>query len=237
MEVSKIDYRVENKYIVSNSDIVVLSRRLQTIMQKDAHQKEGNYEVRSVYFDDFYNSCVEENETGIDGRKKYRIRMYNSSSKVLNLEIKEKKNGFTRKNICRITPEEYNILSGKEGMIPFGNRTPLNELILQKKCMHICPKLIVTYERTAYIHSTGNVRITFDRNIMASKFYNTFLEEKVLGLVPILPIGMHVLEVKYDEVLPFTIAEQLEIGKLRQTAFSKYYLGRKAVIGAFSNVV
>ena len=42
-----------------------------------------------------------------------------------------------------------------------------------------------------------------------------------------------VLEVKYDEFLPDTIAQQLEIGKLRKTAFSKYYLGRLAVRGEF----
>ena len=63
------------------------------------------------------------------------------------------------------------------------------------------------------------------------------LASKVLGFTGGDNQGILGLEVKYDEVLPFTIAEQLEIGKLRQTAFSKYYLGRKAVIGAFSNVV
>ena len=36
-----------------------------------------------------------------------------------------------------------------------------------------------------------------------------------------------------QEFLPDTIAQQLEIGKLRQTAFSKYYLGRLAVQGTF----
>ena len=44
-----------------------------------------------------------------------------------------------------------------------------------------------------------------------------------------LPKGMHVLEVKYDEMLPDFVAKQLEIGKLNQTAFSKYYLGRIAL--------
>ena len=50
---------------------------------------------------------------------------------------------------------------------------------------------------------------------------------------PVLPAGLHVLEVKYDEFLPDVIAQQLEIGKLRKTAFSKYYLGRLAVQGEF----
>ena len=52
-------------------------------------------------------------------------------------------------------------------------------------------------------------------------------------MTPVLPAGMHVLEVKYDEFLPDVIARQLEIGKLRKTAFSKYYLGRLAIAGEF----
>ena len=66
-------------------------------MQKDIHQKSGCYEIRSVYFDDIYDSCFEENETGVNCRKKYRIRIYNSSFEMMNLEIKEKKNGFIKK--------------------------------------------------------------------------------------------------------------------------------------------
>lgn len=230
---SVIDYRVENKYLVSERDILTLSKRLQPIMQQDIHQSNGSYEVRSVYFDDIYDSCLEENEAGVDCRKKYRIRMYDSSFQVINLEIKEKKKGLTKKNTCGISWNECKRVLDEGENIQFGSRMPLNEFILQKKCMHMLPKVIVLYDRTAYVHPTGNVRITFDRNIMASRLCDTFLEEQVSGLVPVLPVGMHVLEVKYDELLPDMIAKQLEIGKLQQTAFSKYYLGRKAVWGEF----
>ena len=68
---------------------------------------------------------------------------------------------------------------------------------------------------------------------MASRECLSFLDRNISGLIPILPTGMHVLEVKYDEFLPDMIARQIEIGKLRQTAFSKYYLGRLAVNGEF----
>lgn len=202
-------------------------------MKPDIHQKNGCYEIRSVYFDDIYDSCFKENEAGVDFRKKYRIRMYDPNSDTINLEIKEKKNGYTHKKSCRISLQEYDSLCDINGTLEFGERAPLNEFLLQKKCAHMNPKVIVAYERTAYVHPTGNVRVTFDRNIMASKSCDSFLEKRISGLVPILPVGMHVLEVKYDEVLPDIIAKQLEIGKLRQTAFSKYYLGRMAVVGEF----
>ena len=101
------------------------------------------------------------------------------------------------------------------------------------RCNRMEPKVIIAYERTAFVHPSGNVRITFDRNIMASRCVEEFLEDRVSGMTPVLPAGMHVLEVKYDEFLPDTIAQQLEIGKLRKTAFSKYYLGRLAIAGEF----
>ena len=89
----------------------------------------------------------------------------------------------------------------------------------------LAPKVIVEYERTAYISRLGNVRITFDRNIAASAPVGLFLEPRV-PLTPVLPAGQHVLEVKYDEFLPDPVAQVLELGHLRRTAFSKYYLSR-----------
>ena len=152
---------------------------------------------------------------------------------MIHLEIKEKNRGLTKKRACDLSREEC--LAIMEGKLPLNmdGRAPLNSLQLQMRCNGMEPKVIIAYERTAFVHPSGNVRITFDRNIMASSCREEFLEDRVSGMVPVLPAGMHVLEVKYDEFLPDTIAQQLEIGKLRKTAFSKYYLGRLAVRGEF----
>lgn len=230
---STIEYRVENKYLVSDLDLAVLSRRLQSVMQYDIHQSGDCYEIRSVYFDDIRDSCMDENDAGVDSRKKYRIRTYDPVTSPIHLEIKEKQNGLTKKTSCDISRSEYDGIFDGNSELQFGNRKPLNQLLLQMRCTLMRPKIIIAYERTAYIYPTGNVRITFDRNIMASRECDSFFDEHISGLLPILPIGMHILEVKYDELLPDMIARQLEIGKLRQTAFSKYYLGRMAVNGEF----
>ncbi len=232
-----IEFRVENKYLVSDLDLAVLQQRLGAVMQQDIHQQGDCYEIRSVYFDDAWDSCMDENDAGIDCRKKYRIRTYDPVSAPIHLEIKEKQSGLTKKTACSLTREEYeSIAQGGEGLT-FGDRKPLNQLLLQMRCNKMQPKVIIAYERTAFVHPSGNVRITFDRNIMASRECDSFFDERISGLIPILPAGMHVLEVKYDEFLPDMIARQLELGKLRQTAFSKYYLGRLAVNGEFPNIL
>ena len=218
---------------MTDADLVLLGSRLQTVMSQDIHQDGDCYEIRSLYFDDAWDRCMDENEAGVDQREKYRIRLYDPRSDVIHLEIKEKNRGYTKKRACDLSREEC--LQIMEGTLPLklDGRAPLNALQMKMRCSGMEPKVIIAYERTAFVHPSGNVRITFDRNIMASRCREDFLEDRVSGMTPVLPAGLHVLEVKYDEFLPDVIAQQLEIGKLRKTAFSKYYLGRLAVQGEF----
>ena len=202
-------------------------------MRQDANQKGDCYEIRSLYFDDAWDRCMDENEAGVDQREKFRIRIYDGSSDVIHLEIKEKFRSLTKKTSCDLTQEEC--LQILEGTLPLAldSRAPLNRLQMMARCSRMEPKVIISYERSAFVYPAGNVRITFDRNIMASSCREEFLEDRVSGMVPVLPSGVHVLEVKYDELLPDVILELLELGNLRQTAFSKYYLGRLALEGIF----
>ena len=113
----------------------------------------------------------------------------------------------------------------------FDERAPLNALKTKMRLERFAPRVLISYERTALVCPTGNVRITFDQNIMASRACGDLLSERITGMMPVLSAGMHVLEVKYDGLIPDYIAQILETGKLQQTAFSKYYLGRMALAG------
>ncbi|MBQ4067516.1 MAG: VTC domain-containing protein [Clostridia bacterium] len=159
--------------------------------------------------------------------------MYGASDELIRLEIKEKNRSLTKKSSCIVTKEEYKMILKGDELPPFSDRAPLNLLLMKIKCDHLRPKAIVAYERSAFVYPAGNVRITFDRNICASRHIDSFFKKELIAPVPVLPSGLHVLEVKYDELLPSVIAGQLETGSLRQTAFSKYYLGRLALGGDF----
>ena len=211
----------------------LLAGRLKTVMSQDIHQDGDCYEIRSLYFDDAWDRCMGENEAGVDQREKYRIRIYDPQEDVIHLEIKEKNRGLTKKRACSLSREECVAIMEDDLPLKLDARAPLNALQLQMRCSRMAPKVIIAYERTAFVHPSGNVRITFDRNIVASRCTEDFLETQVSGMTPVLPTGIHVLEVKYDEFLPDVIAQQLETGKLRKTAFSKYYLGRLALRGEF----
>lgn len=221
-----MDYRNEWKYLVSGAELTVLAARLTPLLRPDGHHRPGGYAIRSLYFDDLSNSCLWENEAGVDDRRKYRLRIYNGDASLIKLEIKEKLHGMTHKVACTITPEQCRaIIRGTPPPMGKGVPAPMNLLAAAMRTRGLAPKVIVEYERTAYISRLGNVRITFDRNISASGAIGRFLDQRV-PLTPVLGAGQHVLEVKYDEFLPDPVAQVLELGHLRRTAFSKYYLSR-----------
>ena len=85
----------------------------------------------------------------------------------------------------------------------------------------LVPVCICEYRRRAYTFPAGNVRISFDTDIIASMQCGLFLDGGFHKL-PLMPPGTVLMEVKYDSFLPAHIKNVLNIGSLRQTSFSKY---------------
>ena len=224
-------YRNEWKYLVTDADLAVLEPRLKALMELDKHQAGGAYAVRSLYFDDVYDSCLAENEAGVDDRRKFRLRLYNADSGRIQLELKEKRRGFTHKESCLVSAEDcIKICDGRQPPVGLGTPRPISLLAIAMATRLLRPRAVVEYQRTAFVGRAGNVRVTFDRNIAASGCVDAFLGPW-LPMTPILPPHRQVLEVKFDEFLPDPVAQALELGWLQRTAFSKYYLGRLALPG------
>ncbi len=235
VQAKDIKYRKELKYVCSERELRLIEARIQNICRQDVHAgDDGVYSIRSVYFDDYDNTCFYENENGTDPREKFRIRIYDGSLKRITLECKRKEHGLNHKFSCPLTEEQLkNILAGEfpvealnSSSLTTEERALLSKFYLKFQMQYFRAKVIVEYERTAYIYDTGNVRITFDRNISGSSRVEEFTEP-VISARPVMPIGTHVLEVKYDELLPDYIYNALQIKNLRQTAYSKYYICRK----------
>ena len=223
-------YRHELKYVCSMAQLRMIEERIKHICKLDSHVGENRtYGIRSVYFDDYKNSCFYENENGVDPREKFRIRIYNGSMDKITLECKKKRSGKTLKESMSLTSDQCRMLLTGEGMdewYPKEGEELLNKLIVQYKTRLLRPVVIVDYERTPYVYEVGNVRITLDCNLKGTKEIDEFGEAYISGR-PIMMPGYHILEVKYDELLPDYIYNALQLKNLRQTAFSKYYLCRK----------
>ena len=228
-EKTQVKYRNEIKYLCSEAQIALLEMRIKHICRLDAHVAGvGAYEVRSVYFDDYADSCLLENIEGVNEREKMRIRIYDGDMNYIRLECKQKRNGMNHKDSCRLTRQQCDALL--RGSCNEDDAAPelLKKLLLQMQTRLMRPKVIVQYNRVPYVFEQGNVRVTFDRDIAGSSHILDF-EKKEIPMRRVLPVGYHIMEVKYDEFLPDFIRRELQIPGLQHTAFSKYAMCRKSL--------
>lgn len=233
-----MEYRVEDKYIITGDKAAYIEAMLKEVCEVDSHGINGRYNIRSVYFDDMYDTCLRENEAGTDNRQKYRIRSYDLDDRLIHLELKSKLRGYTHKDSVVLTKSEALSLLDKDDRLWSGTDADPDDnkrdtYLVKKLCaemqyrrMH--PVVLIEYERTAYTYMVGNVRITFDRNIGASKDYMG-LWDNTPSMIPVMPKGQLILEIKYDEFLPDYIRQIVDIGSLNRTAYSKYYYGRMSI--------
>lgn len=211
----------------------ILKARLSPVLRTDEHQNGTCYRIRSLYFDDDADSAFYDNDAGTDRRKKFRLRVYDRPEDGIRLEIKHKARGGTKKDSCAM-PKALceGILRGEPMPWDAGYPSVLTELYREMQTRMLRPRIIVEYERSAFVCAAGNVRITFDRNIAFSARIESFLEEQ-LPQTPVLPKGLHLLEVKYDELIPDYAVQLLETGELTRTTFSKFYLACLAQKGEY----
>lgn len=220
-------WRHELKFVCAMPELKIVESRVRPLLKLDPHAgPNGQYCIRSVYFDDEWDTCYHENEDGTDPREKFRIRIYNGSDEHITLELKQKLKGMTRKLSCPLTRQQCEAaLRGEILTEEADSPGLLRKFILQQRERRLSARIIVEYDRVPYVFRLGNVRVTLDENIRSSHQVERFLEQDFLRR-PILPTGEHVLEVKYDEFLPDPVRQVLQTGTLRRTSFSKYYLCR-----------
>lgn len=221
-------FRHELKYQIDTRQLHMLKAQLPDLLQPDPHAgKDGCYRIRSLYFDDHWNSFYYENENGTEPREKFRIRIYNGSADRIRLELKRKEGGMIHKRSCPLTRELAERMVMGRPIAYDENMDPLLKKfwILQETRL-LQPRVIVEYDRIPYVYPDGNVRITLDLNISASNNFGDFFK-KDLDARPIMPVGTHLLEAKYDQFLPDFIYRSFQSKGLRRTTFSKYYLCRK----------
>lgn len=227
----KNKYRNEWKYLLNNQSLSLLKNKISKVLDIDPHTPEnGKYLIHSLYFDNYRNDSLYGNEAGLAIKYKWRIRYYGNDLTYIVLEKKEKLDGGGRKRSCKLTIDEYNsIVSGNILDLVYDTQKDLlKELAVDILKNGYHPKVIIDYERIAYVEEISNVRITFDMKISASYELDKFLDNDYPKFY-IMPSNMNLIEVKFDYILPSYIKNILELNNMNQTSFSKYYFGRKIV--------
>ncbi len=222
------EYRHEYKYICAAKQLALIGNNIRGLMQPDKYAQDGKgYTVRSLYFDDYGDSCLYDNINGNDPREKFRVRIYNADVSYICLELKRKEKGKTRKRSCRIDETLCReMMQGRPLKMDAVDADIYRKFCLWQNERLLQPKVIVEYDRIPYVYKDGNVRVTFDMNIRSGGNVEGFLDNMLITR-PVMPLNQHVLEVKFDELIPDFLYAAVQTEKLRQTTYSKYYICRK----------
>lgn len=214
-------FRNEWKHEITLSDMMTLRARLRTVAKPEEHGINGTYSIRSLYFDDLFDTALREKIDGVNIREKFRIRYYGDDLSFIRLEKKSKINGLCNKIQAQITADEtQRILSGDTEWMRSDERVLVRELYLKMKDKGLRPKTIVDYTRDAFVFPAGNVRVTMDYNIRTGMQSVDFLNPASITI----PAGNSpiILEVKWDEYLPDVIRDAVQLEGRHTAAFSKY---------------
>ncbi len=221
-------FRHELKYFINPQDYLSLRNKLNILMKNDVNSlNNGNYHIRSLYFDDVYNSSLFEKQSGILNRKKYRIRIYNLSSDVIKLEKKSKIGQFiNKKSIILSIAQVKKIMNYDYNFLLKLNNSLANEFYYDLKNKLYRPKVIVDYIREAYTLNINRIRVTFDK-FLKNGLYDVDIFKKQMPLVSSIDENLYILEIKFVNYLPSYLKSILQIPTSSNQAISKYVFSRK----------
>lgn len=236
-------YRQEKKYQLPLHHIYQLTGVLDQVMIQDPNNfsssseawdsihrlhKGGGYMVRSLYFDTAEDRDYEMKLDGAELRRKVRLRIYDPSHDFALLEVKQKQGVYQKKRSFRLSRRDaQEICKGRyDALLKY-------EDPFAAECyglMHIhCyrPKIVVEYQRKAYLAKENNIRITFDHHISATES-NLNLFEEDLATYPVLDWYNGVMEVKYNGFLLSYIKDLVSQAGRSELSVSKYCMAREA---------
>lgn len=226
--------RYEFKYFLSNNIAEEIKSHASKFMVLDKFadiNKKNTYLVRSVYFEDNFNSNFDEKVDGHRIRKKFRIRFYSNSFNEgpIFLETKGRNLERTYKRRVRINFSDIESIKEKKKIINLLNKypksTPVQDFVFEFLKKKLKPKILIDYERQPFINKHGlYFRLTFDQNLSCININNSFSNINKNPTI-LCKAGYTILEVKFDRGIPLWFHRIIQSYNLRRQSISKYVLG------------
>ncbi len=225
---TRLPERHERKYWINKGDLALLREKLKQVMAYDSHTDEnGEYFIRSLYFDDAYDRAYYDKLDGVQDRDKYRIRIYNMSDSVIFLERKRKVGELIQKTACRIDRKLADALADGDAACLLEYDEPLlTDMYVEMRTKLLRPRVLVDYVREAFVFPAEHTRVTFDKQLATCPGSTDMFDPELLTLSP-LDDSKQILEVKFDTYLPDYIAHLLADTPTENCAISKYVLCRR----------
>lgn len=219
--------RRELKYPIGEMDYYKVNELFKEVLTPDPNNKEYGYRIRSLYFDSINDDDYFAKMNGEEIRKKIRLRIYDTKTNSVKLEIKRKMNINQRKETTTITKEDAIALIDKDYsvLLKYDNDTAKSAYNIMTIGQYQ-PVVLVDYTRRAYIHNENNIRVTLDSDIKSNEFdFDMFNEDVVMS--PIVDYYNALLEVKFDGELFCWISQALTGLDTTNQSLSKYCSSRR----------
>lgn len=230
-----MDSRFEYKYLVPNQLLDALRTELEPFMAQDAFarkQEQGQYTVKSIYYDTPSLDCYREKLEGLDIRNKFRIRGYNryQPQSIIFLEIKHKHTNCISKSRAPLyyehlsdillspSPEKYVKSFSGNGR----EAEDARKFLFHFHGKNLQPAVSVIYDREAFFGRFDSaLRVTFDKNLRSILYPQTdrLFEER--DAIPVFN-DHFILEIKFFGTLPEWVRSLVSRYSLLRQAISKY---------------
>lgn len=219
--------RRELKYPIGEVDYYKVNELFQKVLTPDYNNKEYGYKIRSLYFDSLNNDDYFQKIDGEEVRKKIRLRIYDTKTNNVKLEIKRKINISQIKETITISKEDAIALINKDYsvLLKYENNTAKSAYNIMTLGQYR-PVVLVDYNRRAYIHNENNIRVTLDSDIKSNEFDFDMFSDDVI-MTPIVDYYNAVLEVKFDGELFCWISQALAGLDTTNRSLSKYCSSRR----------
>ncbi|MPM64215.1 hypothetical protein SDC9_111101 [bioreactor metagenome] len=219
--------RRELKYPIGEMDYYKINKLFNEILTPDINNGKYGYRIRSLYFDSINNDDYYAKVGGEEVRKKIRLRIYDTKTTQVKLEIKRKINisqikettTISKEDTLRLINKDYNVLLKYDNDIAHSAYNIMTMGQYQ-------PVVLVEYNRRAYIHNENNIRVTLDSDIRSNEFdFNMFSDDVIM--TPAFDYYNSLLEVKFDGELFCWISQALVGLDTTNQSISKYCSGRR----------
>jgi len=213
-------FRHEVKYTLSLHQYLKFRDFCSGFMELDKNAGEnGEYIVKSYYFDTLFFNDYTEKLNGINERKKYRLRTYGDSGFV-RLEKKVKRGYLNKKKFGEINADFADMLLKGYTNIKTGNDTT-DEIISEMYLNGYRSSVYIEYSRQAFTFDEFDIRITLDTDL-GTLYGNYGCGENKPCLLPVSYEGEAILEVKYKETLPRWLMKAVYQMAPSECSLSKY---------------
>lgn len=219
--------RYEYKYLITRAQKESILKAMEPYMQPDEY---GPTTIRNIYYDTEDYRLIRRSLERPVYKEKLRLRSYAQASpeSTVFAELKKKyKSVVYKRRLALPEAAARALLAGEVSGVPDSQiHREIDYFLSYYQTLR--PVLYLSYQREAYCQKGGDLRVTFDEQILCRR--QALSLQAGTGGIPILPKEQVLMEIKCSGGIPLWMTHALSAERLYKTSFSKYGTAYETII-------